>query len=66
MSSISSLGVESTVSPPSLAHKEVASIPSPQRDVIHFYLPYLFDSDSEVSIKVCKFHLWKISQLFVI
>lgn len=36
MPSISSLGVESTVSPPSLAHKEVASTPSPQRDVVHF------------------------------
>lgn len=62
----SSLGVESTVSPPSLAHKEVASTPSPQRDVVHFYLPYLFDSDSEVFIKACKFRLLEISQLFVI
>lgn len=66
MASTSSLGVESTASPPSLTHKEVASTPSPQRDVVHFYLPYLFDSDSEVSIKVCKFRLLEISQLFVI
>lgn len=66
MSSISALGVESTVSSPSFAHKEVASTPSPQRDVVHFYLPYLFDSVSEVSIKVCKCHLLEISQLFVI